>query len=176
MQYPDIRNVFCIWYIVSANSNLLAVASSTYRGDYVALRPSNVLDGLYGNDCIWNNVYSSIREANPWLEVTWPGAITIWRIVIYNRVDDHGRHSLIIASFFLIYQTSVFKKKIRRYTLAKLMIKSLSSVLIGYRLINLNVTYSNNGVTGICGFYPGLLSRDGDIIMFHTHRKLMLLQ
>lgn len=46
------------------------------------------------------------------------------------------------------------------------MIKSLSSVLIGYRLINLNVTYSNNGVTGICGFYPGLLSRDGDHILF----------
>lgn len=85
---------------MSAISNLLAVASSTYRGDYVALRPSNVLDGLYDNDCIWNNVYSSIREANPWLEVTWPGAITIWRIVIYNRVDDHGRYSLIIASFF----------------------------------------------------------------------------
>lgn len=37
----------------------------------------------------------------------------------------------------------------------------------GHRLVNLNVTYNNNGVTGICGFYTGPLSRDGDVITFY---------
>ncbi|XP_052683554.1 fucolectin-1-like [Crassostrea angulata] len=36
----------------------------------------------------------------------------------------------------------------------------------GNLLVDLNVTYNNNGVTGICGFYPGLLSRNGDRILF----------
>eukprot|EP00105_Crassostrea_gigas_P041371 XP_019925519.1 PREDICTED: fucolectin-like [Crassostrea gigas] len=86
---------------------------------------SNVLDGINGNDCNRSNVFGSGKEENPWLEITWSGAITIWRIIIYNRVD-----------------------------------------CCGDRLVNVNVTYSIKGVVEICGFYPGLLSRDGDVIMF----------
>lgn len=37
----------------------------------------------------------------------------------------------------------------------------------GNRWVNLSVTYSKSGVTDICGFYPGLLSREGDSIMLH---------
>ncbi|XP_052684123.1 uncharacterized protein LOC128164369 [Crassostrea angulata] len=105
-----------------ANSNMKAVASSTHMNEH----PSYVLDELYGNECKTINVYSSVYEKKPWLEVIWTGTISIWRIIIYNRSQNQG-----------------------------------------HRLVNLNVTYSNNGVTGICGFYPGLLSRDGDIILFY---------
>lgn len=108
---------------LSANSNLSAVASSTYMHLGTPLLASNVLDGLYGIYC---NIYSSIIERDPWLEVTWSGTVIVWRIVIYNRAD-----------------------------------------CCGGRLVNLNVTYRNNGVTDICGFYPGLLSRDGDTISFY---------
>lgn len=37
----------------------------------------------------------------------------------------------------------------------------------GNRWVNLSVTYSKSGVTDICGFYPGLLSREGDSILLH---------
>lgn len=41
----------------------------------------------------------------------------------------------------------------------------------GVGLVNLNVTYSNNGVTDICGFYPGLLSHEGDLVSFYCPPK-----
>lgn len=111
---------------LSANSNVSAVASSTYVHYDTPLLASNVLDGIYGIHCGTSKTYSSVGETNPWIEVTWSGTITIQRIVIYNRADCCGN-----------------------------------------RLVDLNVTYTNNGVTGICGFYPGLLSRDGDIILIY---------
>lgn len=77
---------------MSANSNLSAVASSTYIDRTGATFPaSNALDGMYGNYCNESNVYASVREENPWLEVTWPGTITIWRLIMYNRVDCCGK-------------------------------------------------------------------------------------
>ncbi|XP_052681721.1 uncharacterized protein LOC128162528 [Crassostrea angulata] len=112
---------------LSANSNLTAVASSTLELTNNNL-VSNVLDGI--PDCNISNVYSSNFEPNPWLEVTLPGTITIWRIIIYNGV--YG---------------------------------------IGVGLVNLNVTYSNNDVTNICGFYPGLLSHEGDLVSFYCPPK-----
>ncbi|XP_034309782.2 uncharacterized protein [Magallana gigas] len=112
---------------LTVNSKLSAVTSSTNIDEYGTTQlTSDDLDGVYGNDCYRNNVYSFVNEEIPWLEVTWSRTITIWRIIIYNRVD-----------------------------------------CCDYRLVNLNVTYKNNGVTGICGFYPGLLSHDGDIVLFY---------
>lgn len=109
------------------SANLTAGTSSTYINNYGREFPaSNVLDGVYGSYCLFANVYASRSEINPWLEVTWSGTITIWRIIIYNRVE-----------------------------------------CCGSRLVNLKVTYQNKGITGICGFYPGLLSREGDIILFY---------
>lgn len=55
---------------------------------------------------------------------------------------------------------------IHNYMLMKLILKSFYFTLTGDRLVNVNVTYSIKGVVEICGFYPGLLSRDGDVIMF----------
>ncbi|XP_052681441.1 uncharacterized protein LOC128162338 [Crassostrea angulata] len=104
---------------LSAYSNLSAVASSTFMSE----QPSYVLDGVYGKGC---NAFSSVKEENPWLEITWTETITIWRIIIYNRLNKKG-----------------------------------------HRLVNLNVSYSNNDVIDICGFYPGPSLRDGDIIIFH---------
>lgn len=72
---------------MSANSNMSAVASSTYVNEH----PSNVIDGLYGDDCKAPNVYSSVRQKNPWLEVIWPGTVSIWKIIMYNRSQNHGR-------------------------------------------------------------------------------------
>ncbi|XP_052681443.1 fucolectin-like [Crassostrea angulata] len=78
---------------LSTNSNLSAVASSTYierpisELEYPA---SNVLDGIYDNGCKRVKVYSSVNEKNPWLEVAWLETITIWRIIIYNRYECCG--------------------------------------------------------------------------------------
>lgn len=83
---------FSFWYIVSANSKLSAVASSTFMNSLGDTFPvSNVLDGINGNDCNRSNVFGSGKEENPRLEITWSGAITIWRIIIYNRVDCCGK-------------------------------------------------------------------------------------
>lgn len=90
---------------MSANSNLSEVASFTYEltnNNSV----SSVLDGIHGKHCNGNNVYSSFSEENPWLEVTWPVTITIWRKMFYNGVDGHGKYCSIwirrkpIAYFF----------------------------------------------------------------------------
>ncbi|XP_034325582.2 uncharacterized protein [Magallana gigas] len=104
------------------SANLSAVASTTWwpiKNNIV----SNVLDGI--PDCNRSNIYSSAREPNPWLEVTLPGAITIWKIVIYN------------------------------------------GDIFSFAFVNVNVTYSKNGVTDICGFYPGVLSRNSDQVSFY---------
>nr|XP_034310798.1 uncharacterized protein LOC117684108 [Crassostrea gigas] len=104
------------------SANLSAVASSTYlqmENNIV----SNVFDGIL--DCNISNVYSSFSHLNPWLKVTLPGTITIWKIVIYN------------------------------------------GYIFGSALRNVNVTYSKNGVTDTCGFYPGLSSRDSDQVSFY---------
>lgn len=37
----------------------------------------------------------------------------------------------------------------------------------GFAFVNVNVTYSKNGVTDICGFYPGVLSRNSDQVSFY---------
>lgn len=74
---------FLFIYIVSAYSNLSAVASSTFMSE----QPSYVLDGVYGKGC---NAFSSVKEENPWLEMTWTETITIWRIIIYNRLNKKG--------------------------------------------------------------------------------------
>lgn len=66
-----------------------AVASSTLKLTNYNL-VSNVLDGI--PDCNISNVYSSNSETNPWLEVTLPGTITIWRIIIYNGVYGLGKY------------------------------------------------------------------------------------
>lgn len=54
---------------------------------------------------------------------------------------------------------------IHNYMFMKLILKSFYFTPTGDRLVNVNVTYSIKGVVEICGFYPGLLPRDGDVIM-----------
>lgn len=95
---------------MSANSNLSAVASSTCKDEQREYPVSNVLDGLYGNNCILSNVYNSFDEENPWLEVAWPGTIIIWRIIIYNRVDCCGEYCLIGSIKKTIPHFSIFLK------------------------------------------------------------------
>lgn len=80
---------------MSTNFNLLtAIASSTYAVKSGSeWPPFNVLDGLHGIKCgEQGKFYNSNNEANPWLEVTWSGTITIQRIVIYNRFDCCGKY------------------------------------------------------------------------------------
>lgn len=55
----------------------------------------------------------------------------------------------------------------QKYTDTYIYIYISPYILTGSRLVNLKVTYQNKGITGICGFYPGLLSREGDIILFY---------
>lgn len=53
------------------------------------------------------------------------------------------------------------------YTYRKIITYLYPFTFSGFGLVNLNVTYSNNGVTDICGFYPGHLSHDGDQVTFY---------
>lgn len=77
---------------MTVNSKLSAVTSSTNIDEYGTTQlASDDLDGVYGNDCNRNNVYSFVYEESPWLEVTWSRTITIWKIIIYNRVDCCGK-------------------------------------------------------------------------------------
>lgn len=75
--------VFATEAINTASS--ATVTSSTYYENNDSYAPGKVMDGIIGmqDDGEW----ASNGEKNPWIQLTWPEANTIGKVVLYDRIN-----------------------------------------------------------------------------------------